>query len=248
MTSAAPVRSEPARRALDQTCVTVLGCGGLGVPAAWTLALGGVKRLRLVDPDVVELANLHRQVAFGQGDLGVPKVDALARWLQSRVPGLVIERVVARVTADSLDGLLWGCEAVVEGTDDTPSKFLVNDWAIRPGPDGRTRVATIAAAIQRKGQLFTVTPHGACYRCLFEEPPPPECVGTCAIAGVMGPAVGQVGAWAARSLLAVLQGQADPAESALLRLDPRGVHRTAVSPAGDCLCAASRLTGGRVHA
>ncbi len=215
------------------TRIAVIGCGGLGVPAAWTLALGGARQLRLIDPDAVELSNLHRQIAYGEADIGQPKVQALAHWLKKRFAGMDIQVVQQRAQAAGLDALLDGCDAVLEGTDDANSKFHVNDWAVvKP----RRRVATIAAAIGRRGQHFTVTPTGACYRCLFEAPPPEELLSTCSVAGVLGPTVGQVGALAATSLLHALRGQADPAQSALLRVGPRGLLRTAVQPAADCLC------------
>lgn len=213
--------------------VAVVGCGGLGVPAAWTLALGGVERLILIDDDSVELSNLHRQVLYDTAVLGQAKPQALAAALTARVADLRVEWRRGRVTADTVESLLAGCSAVVEGTDDAGSKFVVNDWAVA-GP--RRRTASIAAAIGRRGQWMTVSPQSSCYRCIFEEPPAPEALATCQIAGVLGPVVGQVGALAARSLLAVLRGRPDMADGALVRLSPRGLLRTPVRPASDCRC------------
>lgn len=214
--------------------IAVLGCGGLGVPAAWTLVLGGARRLRLIDADVVDRSNLHRQVAYADADCGRPKVQALAEWLQGRAEGLDIEIRSERADAANLNALLDGCDALFEGSDDAEAKFLANDWAVQAP---RRRHATIAAAIGRRGQHFTVTPQSSCYRCLFEAPPPAELLSTCAVAGVLGPLVGQVGALAARSLLRTLRGQEDPAVGALLRLGPRGLLQTAVLPADGCRCA-----------
>lgn len=210
-------------------CIAVIGCGGLGVPAAWTLVLGGARRLRLIDPDVVELSNLHRQVLYTEADLGRPKADVLAARLQAMAPDLVVSTRRTTVTADSLSAAVAGCEAILEGTDDAGSKFLVSDYAAAHG-----LTATIAAAIGRRGQWFTVTSGRACYRCLFEAPPPPEMLATCAVAGVLGTVTGQVGALAARSLLRTLRGEPDAATSALVRLSPRGLARTAVAVARDC--------------
>ena len=218
--------------------VAVVGCGGLGVPAAWTLAHAGARRLRLIDGDEVELSNLHRQVLYQAADCGQPKTARLAAALQRRFDGLQITCVDQRVTPDNASTLLADCAAVVEGSDDAVAKFAINDWAIDPDPDGhRRRSAVIAAAIGRRGQWMLVQPGGACYRCLFEEPPPAEMLATCAIAGVMGPVVGLVGAMAARSLVQTLEGHGDCAASARVRWLPGMVRRTPVQPAVDCSCA-----------
>lgn len=216
-----------------KTTVAVLGCGGLGVPAAWTLALEARHRLVLIDDDQVEISNLHRQILYRSADIGMPKAERLAAALREVEPSLEIEVRPGRLSPHNAGELLRGCDAVIEGTDDAGSKFAVNDLVIGGrGP----KIASIAAAIGRRGQWMVVRQNGPCYRCLFEEPPPAESLATCQIAGVLGPAVGQLGALAARSLLAVLDGRADPADGALVRLTARGILRTAVAAAGDCRC------------
>jgi molybdopterin/thiamine biosynthesis adenylyltransferase len=211
--------------------IAVVGCGGLGVPAAWTLALGGVHQLRLIDADTVELSNLHRQVLYTTADIGQSKAATLAAVLRARVAE--IEVVQDRLDAHNAATLLDGCDAVFEGSDDAACKFAVNDWAIaRP----RRRYAVIAAAIGRRGQWMQLGPATACYRCLFGGPPPAETLATCQIAGVLGPAVGLSAALAARSLLAALQGRDDIAHSALVRWTPRGLLRTAVQADPTCRC------------
>ncbi len=212
--------------------IAVVGCGGLGVPAAWTLAASGAHRLVLVDADRVELGNLHRQVLYGEGDVGASKAERLAAALRRRFAGLAVEVRAARVDADNAQTVLRDCSAAIECTDDALCKFAINDWSIA-APD---RTATIAAAIGRRGQWFTVRPAGPCYRCLFERPPAAEALATCSIAGVIGPVVGIVGSLAARSLWRALTGQADAADGALVRWTPRGALRTPVPPADDCVC------------
>ena len=216
-----------------QTTIAIVGCGGLGVPAAWTLALAGAPRLVLIDDDTVEVSNLHRQILYDGTVLGQSKPDALRAALQARMATVDIEVRQGRLSSDTLVDLLAGCDAVLEGSDDATSKFLVNDWAVA---QPRRRFASIAAAIGRRGQWMAVSPESSCYRCLFEEPPPPELLATCQVAGVIGPVVGQVGALAARSLWAVLNGQPDMALGALVRLSPRGLLRTPVQIARDCRC------------
>lgn len=213
--------------------IAVVGCGGLGVPAAWALALAGVARLRLIDADTVELSNLHRQVLYTTLDMGLPKARVLAAQLQRHAPGLHVEVVEARVSAGNVEALLHGCVAAVEGSDDAEAKFAVNDWAIALP---RQRHAVIAAAIGRRSQWMRVGPATACYRCLFEGPPPASQLATCQVAGVLGPAVGRCGAMAARSLLAGLRGEADMADGALVRWTPRGLLRTAVAVDPACRC------------
>lgn len=214
------------------TRIAIVGCGGLGVPAAWTLGLAGAREFVLVDADTVEISNLHRQVLYGTPDLGRSKAECLASVLRHRFDANVEVRQT-RVDESNLHTTLAGCDAAVEATDDAEAKFLLSDWATqRP----RTRFAAIAAAIERRGQWMVVGPPTSCYRCLFEDPPPPESVATCAIAGVLGPLTGQVGAYAARALWAALHGQPDAALGALVRLSPRGFARTPVAVASDCPC------------
>ncbi len=220
--------------------IAVVGCGGLGVPATMALVLGGATRLRLLDDDRVELSNLHRQVLYPAAEVGRDKAlslrDAALRLAARQgLPEPDVEIRTGRIDAQTCAEALQGCDAAVEGTDDAPVKFVVNDWAVAAEPES-PRFATIAAAIGRRGQWMTVAPGGACYRCLFEEPPPAELLATCRIAGVIGPVVGQVGALAARSLLRALRGRPDPARSALVRRLATGFATTPVARAPDCPC------------
>lgn len=229
---------------MSQAPVAVVGCGGLGVPAAVTLVLAGIQRLRLIDVDAVELSNLHRQVLYRQVDIGGAKTGNLRAALgrivvEAGLAAPAIETITEHVTTATIGPLLDGCSAVFEGTDDASAKFLVNDWAVDSG-----RLAVIAAAIGRRGQWMVVGEGRACYRCIFEEPPPPELLSTCQIAGVLGPVVGQVGALAARDLVAALRSPTRRAavrgDGRLVRRTPQGFAVTPVGPAPDCRCAAAR--------
>jgi len=202
----------PSTRA--QLRVAVIGCGGLGVPAAWTLALDCVGQITLVDADVVDESNLHRQVLYSVADIGKPKVHALAARLRAMAPALRIHAIERHADASLLDDLAREHDGLMEGSDDGMLKLAASDAAVRGG-----RVASIAAAIGRMGQLFVVDARadsrGACYRCLFEDGPDPALLQTCAVAGVLGAVTGLVGSLAARSLVRVLEGREDPARSAL---------------------------------
>ena len=239
--------------------VAVVGCGGLGVPAAWTLAHAGARRLRLIDDDHVELSNLHRQVLYAESDVRAAKAERLAAALIARFPGLKVDvrkrRLAPFDTPDApdetTDSLLAGCVAVVEGSDDAVCKFEVNDRIVRAWSSPAAILArgplvgVIAAAVARRGQWMVVAPSGACYRCLFEAPPPTASLATCETAGVLGPVVGHVGAAAARALVATLDGRPDPAHSALVRWERGRYKRSDVPAADDCPCVTHRLTDPR---
>jgi adenylyltransferase/sulfurtransferase len=216
----ARVVSSAGQRADLSGPVAIIGCGGLGVPAAWTLALGGVRRLRLIDDDAVERSNLHRQVLYREADVGTPKTEALARALRAAVAGVDVEVCQGRFDEGAAEALLRGCVGLIEGSDDTAAKFIANDLLVRHRRTGAgPTTGVIAAAIGRRGQWMGVDASSASYRDIFEAPPPAEQVASCRVAGVLGPAVGQVGAGAARTLLALLGGRGDPARGALVRVD-----------------------------
>jgi molybdopterin/thiamine biosynthesis adenylyltransferase len=168
----------------------IIGAGGLGSPAALALAAAGVARLGVVDDDRVEATNLHRQVLFGDDDVGELKVVAFARALARRHPGLTVETFVARFDADNAAELIDGYDVLVDGSDNFATKFLANDAAVLA-----RRPLVHGAAVALGGQLLTVPAGGRpCYRCLFEEPPPAGVGPSCAEAGVLGPVPGVIGA------------------------------------------------------
>jgi molybdopterin/thiamine biosynthesis adenylyltransferase len=168
----------------------IIGAGGLGSPAALALAAAGVTRLGVVDDDRVEATNLHRQVLFGDDDVGELKVVAFARALTRRHPALVVETYLARFDADTAAHLIDGYDVIVDGSDNFATKFLANDAAVLA-----RRPLVHGAAVGLGGQLLTVPVGGRpCYRCLFEEPPPAGVGPSCAEAGVLGPVPGVIGA------------------------------------------------------
>ncbi|MHB8324575.1 MAG: HesA/MoeB/ThiF family protein [Candidatus Dormibacteria bacterium] len=173
---------------LGRTTAVVVGCGGLGGPAALYLAGAGVGRVRLVDPDLVALDNLHRQVAFRSADLGRHKAAALAEALSSLNPEIAVEPVLQRLDQGSVGGLLAAADLVLECSDDPVSKFTVNDWCSA----GKIPLV-VGGAIGFSGQLVVVAAGSPCYRCLFHSPPE-GAVRSCREAGVIGPLVGVVGA------------------------------------------------------
>jgi molybdopterin-synthase adenylyltransferase len=171
--------------------VVILGVGGLGCPAALAIAeeVPGT-RLVLVDPDRVERSNLARQILFREKDVGEAKAVAAAHRLGKLVPQARVEPRVVAFTSATAAGLLADCDVLVDGTDTFETRFAANDAACA------ARIPLVHGAVLGwRGQILTVVPGaGACLRCLFEAPPPPGAVPTCAEAGVFSPLCGVVGA------------------------------------------------------
>lgn len=166
----------------------VIGCGGLGGPAALHLVGAGVGSMRLVDPDLISLDNLHRQVAFRASDVGRPKAEVLGSALMELNPRVAAEALVEPLPPASLDLTLRDCDLVLECSDQPSLKFAVNDWCVRH------RVPlVVGGAIGWRGQVTSVVPDSGCFRCLFRAPTPGADL-TCRLAGVIGPLVGVIGA------------------------------------------------------
>jgi molybdopterin/thiamine biosynthesis adenylyltransferase len=199
---------------LDDARVIIIGVGGLGSPAAIALADAGVGTIGLVDPDRVDPSNLHRQPLYGDADVGRLKVEAAAERLRSRHPRLRIETAAVRFETGSA-ALLADFDLVVDGTDSVAAKFDVNDAAVA------ARIPLChAGAIGWQAQLLSILPGTtACYRCLFEEPPPPDEVPSCQAAGVLGPAVVLAGSLQAAEAVRLLSGMSPLFADRLLVID-----------------------------
>jgi molybdopterin/thiamine biosynthesis adenylyltransferase len=196
--------------------VLLIGAGGIGCGAALGLAGGGARSLIVVDDDVVEESNLHRQVLHAEP--GVPKAPSLARALAERFPGIAVEPVVGRFDAVSAPALVERAAVVIDGSDNLATKFLANDAAVLA-----RRPLVHGAAVQAWGQLLTVEAGGRpCYRCLFEELPPPDAdAPSCAEAGVLGPVPGVIGALAAAESLRILRHEKPAFAGRLIKYDSR---------------------------
>lgn len=217
----------------------VVGVGGLGCPAALALVRAGVGRVVLADDDLVEEANLHRQILFGPGDVGRPKLDAARRTLLGRggtERGLELHH--GRLLPDCARDLVRSVDVVLEGSDNFATKFLAADACFL-----EQRAVVHGAAIRWHGTAWLVLPTGApCYRCLFEDVPVGAQQG-CAEAGVMGPVVGLVGALMADLALRFLVGDTEAA-GRVLSYDGKAdrLRATPVAPRPACpLCAERRI-------
>jgi molybdopterin-synthase adenylyltransferase len=208
--------------------IVLLGMGGLGCPAALALAEEMPDaRLVLVDDDVVERSNLARQILFRDGDVGQPKAEVAARRLAQLVPGVRVEPRIARFTRRTAAELLAGCDVLVDGTDSFETRFAANDAACA----GRVPLVH-GAVLGWAGQILTVLPdEGSCLRCLFEGPPPPGALPTCAEAGVASPLCGVVGAAMAAEAARIVRGERPRAQARLHQWDGlRGTERDVAVP------------------
>jgi molybdopterin/thiamine biosynthesis adenylyltransferase len=215
-----------------QARVLVVGAGGLGCPALLALAHAGVGTVGLCDDDVVERANLHRQILFDERDVGTPKLDAAARALGAIAPALHLRLHRTRLLPGTASALVREYDVVVEGSDNFATKFLAADAC------ALARVPVVhGSAVRWIGTALAVGAGGGpCYRCLFEDLPPDGAT-SCAEAGVMGPVVGIVAAAQVDLALALLDGL--PVGGQLVTFDgrPGRLRRRNVPGRADCpLC------------
>lgn len=193
--------------------VAVLGLGALGSVIAPWLARAGVGHLTLIDRDLVEASNLQRQLLYGEADLGRPKAEVAAQRLAEANSTIDLRPVVADLTSGNARELLSGFDLVCDGTDNFEARFLINDVALLTGTPW-----IYAGAIGGEGLVWPLNPpRTPCLRCLIEEPPAAGDVDTCDSAGVLGPAVGVIGSWAALEAIKVLTGKTPHAD--LVRFD-----------------------------
>jgi adenylyltransferase/sulfurtransferase len=212
--------------------VLVVGAGGLGCPVLYGLGEALSQRgasVCIADDDVVDLSNLQRQVLHRAEDVGRLKVDSAQDALERRFPRLQIETCQARVSAANVDRLVHAFDVVIDGTDQIETKFLLNDACVDH------QVPLVHGGVVRlKGQLMSVVPGYACYRCLFEAPPEGE-VASCQEAGILGAVAGVVGGLMAEEALRILDGKPALAGSLLIydgRTDERRLVK--VRPRRDC--------------
>lgn len=193
----------------------LVGAGGLGSPAALYLAAAGVGTLGVVDPDVVDATNLQRQVLHRTSDLDRLKVDSAKQALSDLNPHVHVEAYPQKLVSDNAMGIVAEYDVVLDGSDNFPARYLVNDACVLSGKPN------VYGAVHRwEGQLAVFgTKGGPCYRCLFREPPPPGMVPNCAEAGVFGALPGVVGAAQALEAIKLLLGVGEPVAGRLLIFD-----------------------------
>jgi molybdopterin/thiamine biosynthesis adenylyltransferase/rhodanese-related sulfurtransferase len=203
------------QRRLKAARVLCVGAGGLGSPLALYLAAAGVGTLGLVDFDVVDATNLQRQILHGTKDVGRSKLDSAVERLADANPHVEVVRHDTRLTSENALDILAGYDVVVDGTDNFPTRYLVNDACVLLGKPN-----VYGSIFRWEGQVSVfATPGGPCYRCLFREPPPPGLVPNCAEGGVMGVLPGVIGSLQATETLKVLLGVGETLAGRLLIFD-----------------------------
>jgi adenylyltransferase/sulfurtransferase len=197
---------------LKRASLLLVGCGGLGSPLGMYLAAAGVGRLGLVDFDRAEASNLQRQVAFGTPDIGRPKVEAARDRVLSINPNVQVSLYPVKLTAGNVMDLFRGYDLILDGTDNFPTRYLINDTCVL------LRKPNVYGSIFRfEGQASIFgTVQGPCYRCLFPEPPPPGTVPSCAEAGVLGILPGVIGLIQATEAVKLILGKGKPLIGRLL--------------------------------
>jgi molybdopterin-synthase adenylyltransferase len=221
--------------------VLIVGVGGLGVPAAMAAVRAGVLRLGLIDPDPVELSNLHRQVIYGVSDIGTPKVIAAERRLRQISGQVEIETHLRELNSANARLMIESYDFIIDGTDSPLTKFLINDTCVALG-----RPFAYGGVLGMTGQTMTVLPgRTACLRCLFEEPPDESEIASCRDAGIIGPVAGAIGEVQAAEAARYL-GQVMPALAGImLTYDAKGSGRIRLTPITarlGCGCNAAKWT------
>src|SRR6202140_4815339 len=197
---------------LKQARVLLIGAGGLGAPLGLYLAAAGVGHLGIVDFDVVDFTNLQRQVTFSTSDVGRPKLDAAKDRLAGMNPAIEIQTYETRLTSANALDLFRGYDIVVDGTDNFPTRYLVNDACVLLG---KRNVYGSIFRFEGQVSIFGM-PDGPCYRCLYPEPPPPGLVPSCAEGGVLGVLPGIIGSLQAMETIKLILGRGDSLEGRLL--------------------------------
>jgi molybdopterin/thiamine biosynthesis adenylyltransferase/rhodanese-related sulfurtransferase len=202
---------------LLESKVLMLGAGGLGSPAALYLAAAGVGQLGIVDMDVVDASNLQRQILHNLDRIGDRKVDSAKKTLTGINPDLDVVTYDVRLGADNILDVISGYDVIVDGTDNFPTRYLLNDAALKAGG-----IPVVHGSIFRfEGQVTVLDPRsgGPCYRCFIPEPPPAELAPSCAEAGVLGVLPGIVGSLQAMETIKLLLGLGEPLVGRLLAYD-----------------------------
>ena len=195
--------------------VLCVGAGGLGSPLALYLAAAGVGTLGLVDFDVVDASNLQRQILHTTADVGRSKLDSAAEKLMALNPGLHVVKHATALTSENALEILHDYDMVADGTDNFPTRYLVNDACVLTG---KPNVYGSIFRFEGQASVFA-TPEGPCYRCLYPEPPPPGAVPNCAEGGVLGILPGLVGVIQATEVIKLILGRGDTLAGRMLLVD-----------------------------
>ncbi len=205
------------QKKIAQAKILLVGVGGLGSPAALYLAAAGVGTIGLIDSDVVDLSNLQRQVIHHTPDVGRPKVVSAREKIQALNPDVSVETYEDRLTSKNALDVVKGYDVVIDGVDNFPAKFLINDACFFAG-----KPLVHGGILRFDGRVMTIIPgKSACYRCVFKNPPPPGLVASCQEAGVIGVLAGIIGTLQATEALKLVLGIGRSLTDRMLDFDAR---------------------------
>jgi len=203
------------QRKLKAASVLLIGTGGLGSPTALYLAAAGVGRMGLVDYDIVDESNLQRQIIHGQSTLGISKLDSAEKRIRDLNPFIEIDKYNVPLTSENALDLFAPYDVIIDGTDNFPTRYLVNDACVKLGKPN-----VYGSIFRFEGQLSVFyAEEGPCYRCMFPEPPPPGLVPSCAEGGVLGILPGTIGTMQATEAIKLILGIGDPMIGRMLLYD-----------------------------
>lgn len=237
------------QRRLKASAVLLIGAGGLGSPLALYLAAAGVGRIGLVDYDVVDISNLQRQIIHGQSSLGMPKIESATRRILDINPGVQVDKYEVPLTSDNALDIFAPYDVIIDGTDNFPTRYLVNDACVKLGKP------LVYGAVQRFQGQVSVFDAGRqrgvapCYRCLFPQPPAPEDAPNCSEAGVLGVLPGVIGMLQATEAIKLILGIGEPLIGRVLMFDALAMrfHETRLAPDPECpVCAAGKPFPGYI--
>ena len=227
-----PGVGEAGQLRLARASVLLVGAGGLGSPIALYLAAAGVGRIGVVDADRVDLTNLQRQVLYGTATLGQPKVSAARARLHDLNPEVRVDAHETRLTSANALEILRDYDVIVDGSDNFPTRYLVNDACVILGKPN-----VYGSVIRFEGQASVFgLPDGPCYRCLFREPPPPELATSCEQGGVFGVLPGLIGVIQATETIKLLMGIGETLSGKLLLVDAMRMRFHAIALQRDPAC------------
>lgn len=212
---AMPEVGEAGQLKLLDAKVLLVGAGGIGSPAAYYLAAAGIGKLGIIDFDNVDETNLQRQILHNTERVGTPKTESAKKTLLALNPGIEVATSEERLDSANVERSFSGYDMVVDGSDNFPTRYLVNDACVKLG------IPNIHGSVYRfEGQVTVFyPPHGPCYRCLYPEPPPPELAPSCAEAGVLGVLPGVIGLLEAVEVVKLVLGKGDPLIGRLIHYD-----------------------------
>ena len=221
------------QKRLMESRVLIIGAGGLGSPAALYLAAAGVGVIGIVDGDEVDLSNLQRQIIHTTADIGRPKAQSAREKMEAINPDIKVNVYQTLAVADNILELIADYDFIIDGSDNFPAKFLINDACVIA-----RKPFSHAGIIRFQGQLMTYVPgEGPCYRCVFDSPPPPDAVPTCRQAGVVGAMGGVIGSLQAMEAVKYAAGVGKLLTGSLLTYDALAMEFRKIklpAPKTDC--------------